>query len=135
MQLIDEETREAAIVDPVTPEQVLSAVKDSNCNLTTVLTTHHHWDHAGGNECLVCSAPNLNVYGGDNRIGALNCKVEHGSIIKLGNLKIECLHTPCHTRGHICYFVTKKNSEPVVFTGNKYMCNKYESNYLVNKYD
>ncbi len=32
---------------------------------------------------------------------------------------MKCLFTPCHTSGHICYFVTKENSTepPAVFTG------------------
>ena len=52
-QVIDDATNEAFIVDPVEPETVLQAVKDENVNLTTVLTTHHHWDHAGGNKKLL----------------------------------------------------------------------------------
>ena len=43
MQLVDESTQEAAIVDPVSPEVVLEAVKAENVALKTVLTTHHHW--------------------------------------------------------------------------------------------
>lgn len=109
---------EAAIVDPVAPEQVMNAVKENKCKLTKVLTTHHHWDHAGGNKKLKCLMPGLHVYGGDTRIEELTCKVKHGSVINLGNLKIECLHTPCHTGGHICYYVTKEGTEPAVFTGN-----------------
>ena len=45
--VVDEATKEAAIVDPVAPEVVVEAVKEENVSLTTVLTTHHHWDHAG----------------------------------------------------------------------------------------
>ena len=45
--VVDEATGEAAIVDPVAPEVVVNAVKQENVTLTTVLTTHHHWDHAG----------------------------------------------------------------------------------------
>lgn len=51
--IIDNSTKEAAIVDPVDPDSVLQAVKDEEVNLTKILTTHHHWDHAGGNEKLV----------------------------------------------------------------------------------
>ncbi|KAG8145454.1 hypothetical protein E2320_011984 [Naja naja] len=103
--LVDEETKEAAIVDPVQPQKVLDAAKKHGVKLTTVLTTHHHWDHAGGNEKLVKMEPGLRVYGGDSRVGSLNVK---------------CLSTPCHTSGHICYFVTKPNSSepPAVFTGD-----------------
>ena len=45
--VMDEATKEAAIVDPVAPEVVVDAIKQENVSLTTVLTTHHHWDHAG----------------------------------------------------------------------------------------
>ena len=45
--VVDEATKEAAIVDPVAPEVVVDAIKQENVSLTTVLTTHHHWDHAG----------------------------------------------------------------------------------------
>ncbi|MEE6497908.1 hypothetical protein FKM82_002925 [Ascaphus truei] len=118
--LIDEETREAAIVDPVQPHKVVDAVKKHGVKLTTVLTTHHHWDHAGGNEKLVKMVSGLRVYGGDDRIGALTQKVSHLTTFQVGSLHVKCLFTPCHTSGHICYFVTKPNSSepPAVFTGD-----------------
>ena len=61
-QVIDDATNEAFIVDPVEPETVLQAVKDENVNLTTVLTTHHHWDHAGGNKKLLQLNPGKSNY-------------------------------------------------------------------------
>jgi len=118
--LIDDKTKEAAIVDPVEPDKVIKAVKEENVNLTTVLTTHHHWDHSGGNEKLFKQMPSLTVVGGDERVGALNKKVTHGDTLAVGQLNIECLFTPCHTKGHICYFVTSNepNVDPLVFTGD-----------------
>ncbi|XP_008854438.1 hydroxyacylglutathione hydrolase, mitochondrial isoform X2 [Nannospalax galili] len=118
--VIDEDTREAAIVDPVQPQKVIETVKKQGVKLTTVLTTHHHWDHAGGNEKLVKLEPGLKVYGGDDRIGALTHKVTHLSMLQVGSLTVKCLSTPCHTSGHICYFVSKPgSSEPsAVFTGD-----------------
>ncbi|TNN66142.1 Hydroxyacylglutathione hydrolase, mitochondrial [Liparis tanakae] len=40
--------------------------------------------------------------------------------IKVGSLNVKCLFTPCHTTGHICYYVTKEKSTepPAVFTGD-----------------
>ncbi|KAM5228381.1 hydroxyacylglutathione hydrolase, mitochondrial isoform 2-T2 [Ctenodactylus gundi] len=118
--LIDKDTREAAIVDPVQPQKVIETARKHGVKLTTVLTTHHHWDHAGGNEKLVKLEPGLKVYGGDDRIGALTNKVTHLSTLQVGSLHIKCLATPCHTSGHICYFVSKPGgSEPAaVFTGD-----------------
>lgn len=138
-QIVDKETNSAAIVDPVNPDRVLEAVKEHNVNLTAILTTHHHWDHAGdfllclklfflslslhrivgGNEELVKKFDStLKVYGGDDRIGALTNKVKQDDIINIGSLKIRCLFTPCHTTGHICYYVEAPSSgDKSVFTG------------------
>ncbi|XP_022306808.2 hydroxyacylglutathione hydrolase, mitochondrial-like isoform X1 [Crassostrea virginica] len=119
--LVDEDTRQCAAVDPVEPEKIIQAIERENCKLTTILTTHHHWDHSNGNEKLVQLVPGqkLVVYGGDNRVPALNAKVGHGDQFKVGNLDVKCLHTPCHTTGHICYFVTgPSGQEPAVFTGD-----------------
>ncbi|XP_003417826.1 hydroxyacylglutathione hydrolase, mitochondrial isoform X1 [Loxodonta africana] len=118
--VIDKDTKEAAIVDPVQPQKVMETVKKHGVKLTTVLTTHHHWDHAGGNEKLVKLEPGLKVYGGDDRIEALTNKVTHLSVLQVGSLSVKCLSTPCHTSGHICYFVSKPGSSepPAVFTGD-----------------
>ena len=135
--IIDERTREAAVVDPVEPGSVFDAVREENVKLTTVLTTHHHWDHAGGNEKLVSTwqqnlhadadnadkaASPLKVIGGDDRIGGLTDKKSHDQIVDVGGLRVRCLATPCHTSGHLCYHVTDAadaaGSPGAVFTGD-----------------
>lgn len=62
------------------------------------------------------------VYGGDDRIPALSHKIGDNDMIHFGeSLNIKCIFTPCHTTGHICYFVTDLNDSsqtPVVFTGD-----------------
>jgi len=45
--LIDQKTKTCAVVDPVEPEKLLKRIADEGANLTSVLTTHHHYDHAG----------------------------------------------------------------------------------------
>jgi hydroxyacylglutathione hydrolase len=68
----------------------------------------------------------LSVYGGDDRVEAINHKVEHNDILNMGNLSIKCLATPCHTRGHICYYVVGEEYPPSVFTGKvKHKIKKY----------
>ncbi|XP_059096873.1 hydroxyacylglutathione hydrolase, mitochondrial-like [Tigriopus californicus] len=116
--LVDDATKEAAIVDPVAPETVMDAVQAEGVSLTTFLTTHHHWDHAGGNKKMAELAQGLRVLGGDDRIDALTQKVGHGDELTLGSLAIKCLFTPCHTTGHICYYVTSGENTPAVFTGD-----------------
>ena len=56
--------------------------------MVKILTTHHHWDHAGGNNKLLESLPEkVPVYGGDDQLQALTNKVEHNDTIKV-NYKI-----------------------------------------------
>merc|ERR1719483_920385 len=115
--LVDNDTKEAAIVDPVDPDSVIKAVEEEGVKLTTLLTTHHHWDHAGGNADLIKRVPGLTVFGGDDRIDGVTRMVKHGDELKVGSLNIQCIFTPCHTTGHICYYVTK-NTDKAVFTGD-----------------
>lgn len=135
LKIVDEKTKQAAVVDPVEPDTVLQAVKEEGVNLTKVLTTHHHWyvykiidlywilscscrDHSGGNEGLVKKSQNtLQVYGGDARIPVLTNQVKHGDEFTIGDINVQCLFTPCHTSGHICYYLTAAGQEPAVFTG------------------
>lgn len=116
--LIDEKSGQCAAVDPVEPEKLLSAVAEEKVKLSCVLTTHHHWDHAGGNKELIEKTGQIPVYGGDERIGELTKKVSHNDEFKMGSLNVKCLFTPCHTSGHICYYVTGDSVDPAVFTGD-----------------
>ncbi|KAK9711975.1 Metallo-beta-lactamase superfamily [Popillia japonica] len=120
--IVDENTKQAAVVDPVEPETVMKEVEKQGVNLSKVLTTHHHWDHASGNQKLLTMVKKSNsvlqVYGGDERIGGLTDKVQHGDKFMIGDINVECLFTPCHTTGHICYYLTVAEQTPAVFTGD-----------------
>ncbi|KAG8651568.1 hypothetical protein MANES_07G141600v8 [Manihot esculenta] len=119
--IIDENTQEAAVVDPVEPDKIFEAANQHQVHLKFVLTTHHHWDHAGGNEKMKQLVPGLQVYGGsfDNVKGCTH-QLDNGDKLQLGShVNILALHTPCHTKGHISYYVTGKDGEdPAVFTGD-----------------
>jgi len=62
------------------------------------------------------------ILGGElDNCAACNHPVTDGSEILLanGNMRIKCIHTPCHTKGSICYLVTFNGStESHVFTGD-----------------
>lgn len=62
--IIDRSSKEAALVDPADPQEVMRVVRQMQCTLTTILTTHRHHDHAGGNRWLRARFPNLRVVGG-----------------------------------------------------------------------
>lgn len=114
--LIDTVQKNAIAVDPVEPEKILECTDKENVPLKAVLTTHHHLDHAGGNSILSEKIKNIPIFGGDDRIDSLTTKLSHNEVFSIENTVIRCLHTPCHTLGHVCYFV--QSSEPICFTGD-----------------
>ncbi|CAJ1076511.1 hydroxyacylglutathione hydrolase-like protein [Xyrichtys novacula] len=118
--VIEEQSKKAVAVDPAVPHRLLEIVKREGLSLTAILTTHHHWDHARGNEALLKELPELKVYGGDDRIGGLTDKVSNDQELKFNSINVRCLFTPCHTSGHMCYFVWEDEcaDAPAVFTGD-----------------
>ncbi|ORZ21987.1 beta-lactamase-like protein [Absidia repens] len=105
--LLDENTKTAAVVDPVEPEKVLNSLEDySEYKLTTILTTHHHWDHSGGNNKLLKKIPGLTVYGGSDQVqGVTDVIKDEDQLITLGELKIQPYLTRGHTMDHVSYYV------------------------------
>ena len=58
-----------AFVDPSDPEAVFAALESAALGPgavkpVAIFTTHHHWDHAGGNRALAKHFPQLKIYGG-----------------------------------------------------------------------
>ncbi|OAL32046.1 hypothetical protein AYO22_00916 [Fonsecaea multimorphosa] len=118
----DDETKDAVIIDPANPPEVLPVLEEQSkyLHLRTIINTHHHWDHAGGNTKLLSAIQtDLNIIGGKD------CEMvketpSHGSKFTIGkNIHVTALHTPCHTQDSICYFMEDKSTnERVVFTGD-----------------
>lgn len=86
------------------------------------LVTHHHWDHSAGTEELSKEFKplGLKIYGGDAaRIKALDHELKHQEKFEIGSLKVQAIHTPCHTSTHVCYYVEdEEKNERAVFTGD-----------------
>jgi len=118
--IVDENSKVAAAVDPAEPEKVLSAAHDAGVNIVSILCTHHHWDHAGGNAAMIKALPNLQVYGGDQRIPEVTHMVTEGQTFTIGALPVRVHFTPCHTTGHVLYEVSPADgSRPhALFTGD-----------------
>lgn len=119
--LIDEPTRNAWIIDPAEPEDVVSYLNHSKSNyeLKAIVNTHHHYDHAGGNEFFHKKYPDLPVIAGKDS-PLVSYTPQNGEVIDLGdNVSITALYTPCHTQDSICYYAQDSNTkEKVVFTGD-----------------
>ncbi|KAK7232450.1 hydroxyacylglutathione hydrolase [Aureococcus anophagefferens] len=112
--LVDEQTKLAAVVDPVDARAMASAAAAAGATIAMVLTTHGHWDHAGGNAELAASRPGLAVTAGaGDAAAACTREVWDGDEIALGASTIRVLSTPCHTQGHVCFVVDGN-----VFTGD-----------------
>ncbi|KAA8496200.1 Hydroxyacylglutathione hydrolase, mitochondrial [Porphyridium purpureum] len=115
-------TRTCAVVDAVEVSKVMGAVSARGLELTHVLTTHKHWDHASGNLEMKALYPHVQVVGGRNDdVPAATMAVSDGDTFRVGSLEVTCLWTPCHTRGHICYYVRSLETQDdpgAVFTGD-----------------
>eukprot|EP00036_Acanthoecidae_sp_10tr_P011855 CAMPEP_0182928322 /NCGR_PEP_ID=MMETSP0105_2-20130417/15529_1 /TAXON_ID=81532 ORGANISM="Acanthoeca-like sp., Strain 10tr" /NCGR_SAMPLE_ID=MMETSP0105_2 /ASSEMBLY_ACC=CAM_ASM_000205 /LENGTH=266 /DNA_ID=CAMNT_0025066323 /DNA_START=118 /DNA_END=915 /DNA_ORIENTATION=- len=113
--LVCQDTQTAAVVDPVEPEKLLAAAAAVGATITTILTTHSHFDHAGGNAKMAGLVKGLEIYGGrGDDAEAVTHEVGDGDVISVGKLRIAVLETPCHTKGHVCYYV----NDTAVFTGD-----------------
>ncbi|NWH40215.1 HAGHL protein, partial [Chloropsis hardwickii] len=85
--VIEESTRDAVAVDAAVPKRLLEIIRKEDVVLRAILTTHHHWDHARGNEELAQLLPGLRVFGADERIGALTHRVTHGQELSVSGCR------------------------------------------------
>jgi glyoxylase-like metal-dependent hydrolase (beta-lactamase superfamily II) len=127
------ETREAAVIDPAWyPQGIMELAKDEDLTIRHILVTHGHPDHVNCMESLQ-RATNARVYIHHDEIDFLkesgrefgmsatflDPRAEHlqivsdGDAISVGNLQIQCLHTPGHSPGSQCFLV-----EGCLFTGD-----------------
>ncbi|KAK8002490.1 hypothetical protein PG989_002209 [Apiospora arundinis] len=116
----DEKSKDAVIIDPAHPEEVVpvlkKAIESGEINLTAIVNTHHHWDHAGGNKQMLTELGKLPIYGGKECEGVTSTP-SNGDGFKLGNIKVKGLYTPCHTQDSICWYM-EDGDQKVVFTGD-----------------
>lgn len=104
----------------------------SSHSFDSILVTHKHFDHAGGISSLKTAiqkewnkphgAETLHIYGGcrDNIPGVTN-GVKGGDVLKVGGLNVKVLDVPCHTKGHVAYYVyhpEHKEAGAALFTGD-----------------
>jgi len=115
--VIDEADRTATVVDCAEVAPVLDAARSEGVKIIAVLSTHHHYDHVGGNEELARSTP-VRVYGNADdadRIPALTDGVRAGDSVHLGHSVAQVIFIPAHTSGHVAFHFPR---EGVVFTGD-----------------
>ena len=118
--VIDEGSREAGVVDVAEADSVLSAAAAESVRIVAVLSTHHHFDHVGGNRDLVTKlgVDKVRVFGYSadrDRIPALTDPLKDGEEFSVAGLHGRALFIPAHTSGHIAYYFEEAAT---VFTGD-----------------
>jgi len=92
----------------------------SSLNLTAILNTHHHWDHAGGNKKILDRLPKpVPVIGGKDCEAVTDTPADRSKFQIGKDIEVTALYTPCHTQDSICWFMEDKGrGQRVVFTGD-----------------
>lgn len=120
----DRQTGEAVAIDPAYDVQGLVDILEADgMRLTGALATHYHPDHVGGDmmghsiqgvpELLSIAPVPIHVMEDEKpwvqRVtGAEDSDLRthvSGDVVTVGDISIECIHTPGHTPGSQCFFV------------------------------
>ncbi|KAI9757077.1 MAG: rRNA-processing protein las1 [Lichina confinis] len=144
--VVDDRSRDAVVIDPAHPREVIPVLQRQidagKINLTGIINTHHHGDHAGGNNEMVrcykkhhdrrwrwrerrlTNGPAQRKHFGDLPItGGADCQAvsktpRDGDEFSVGQgITVTALHTSCHTQDSICY-VFCDGDDRAVFTGD-----------------
>jgi hydroxyacylglutathione hydrolase len=131
--ITDEKSKETFVVDPGDePDRIIDFIRDKGLQLKYIICTHAHYDHVGAvpelkqetGAQIVIHQNELDLYTHIEKQGMMwgveldplpapDIIVEEGSILAIGDLKFEVLHTPGHTPGGICLY-----GEGLIITGD-----------------
>lgn len=77
-----------------------------------IINTHWHWDHTAASGMMADLTGAKNIIGKEDADYVVekgyfipDITVSDGDVISLGNTKIECMHTPGHTKGTYSFFM------------------------------
>jgi glyoxylase-like metal-dependent hydrolase (beta-lactamase superfamily II) len=120
----DRETGEALAVDPAyAPGELVELLEADGMRLAGALATHYHPDHVGGDllgyriagvvELLEHADVPVYVQHDEaalvSRVTGIEAgslvSLEPGSEVRVGEVAVECVHTPGHTPGSQCFLV------------------------------
>jgi len=117
------------IIDPAEPNDIQSQLTvEEFQSITTIVNTHHHYDHAGGNiefASLLKQRKSPEFVIGSKKSAVLDSSSvilpQDGKIFDLSDsITVEAIRTPCHTQDSVCYLVHDSDNadEYGIFTGD-----------------
>lgn len=111
------QTGRTAVIDTPDAETILAEAEKIGWPIDEIWNTHHHWDHAGGNEKIAkkTGATIVAAQAEADKIGTVDTPVKHGDRVRLGEMEAEILDVGGHTSGHIAFYF---DTADTVFTGD-----------------
>lgn len=115
--LHDEDSQLTATIDTPEVGPINAALEQKGWTLTHIFNTHHHFDHAGGNEALKarwhCTVVGAAIDA--ERIPGIDQQVKDGETFQFGSSRVQVLEVPGHTSGHIAYYLP---DDGIAFVGD-----------------
>ena len=128
-----EERNEAAVIDPGDEtDRILDTLLESNLIAKTIINTHGHFDHVGGNRKLKAATgadilihpldvPMLSKLSASAAAWGLSAEdspepdrtIEEDDTIVIGTITLKVIHTPGHTQGGISLY-----ADGILFVGD-----------------
>ncbi|MCP5292857.1 MAG: hydroxyacylglutathione hydrolase [Burkholderiales bacterium] len=115
-------TTSATVIDPGDAHPVLDYLQSNKLQLESILITHHHSDHTGGNGMLL-DRFDVPIYGPIHEtIPTVTHPLQGGDTVHLPplSLSLAVIDVPGHTSGHIAYFGSLPGPEKknILFCGD-----------------
>lgn len=139
--LINTESRETVIVDPAYDSPAIrNYCESNNLNVRGILLTHGHYDHimavdelrgllnvkiyAGvyEKELLEDASKNLSAAWAVPYTLKADVFLSDSEVFELAGFSITAIHTPGHTAGGMCYYIS---DEKVLISGDTLFCESY----------
>ena len=116
------ETKEAAAIDPLDHQLCLAHATQLGWTIRSVINTHEHFDHTGGNEEVI-KATGATLYAHANatdKIDNVDVGLAAGDAVQIGSsVRLIALDTPGHTFCHTCLlFEGGEEQAPAIFSGD-----------------
>lgn len=121
--IADENTREAAIIDPVLDklDMYIQLLEQLDLQLIIGLDTHTHADHITALGELRDITGCTTYAGEQSQVMCASASINDGSILSVGSINIKAIYTPGHTDDSYTFFIDSDDNcseTPMLFTGD-----------------